>query len=266
MLKLLFAAALLHMPGSAVQATTFTVTANGNLSFTPSTLTINSGDTVTFKNAGGNHNVVADDNSFTNGAPSTANWSYSRTFNSAGTFGYYCSVHGGPGSGMHGTITVKSVAPPPPTISLGGYLSGNWYVPNQGGHGFQLEFTNLSTGATTFNMLAIWFVYAPVASTANDGSGQNWIYAQGDYDTTKNTVTLPAILLTGARFPPNFNPADVRRVSGDSSTLWGSLTFTFSDCNNGTVSWTSTLPSYGNSSAPLPIQRLSQIAGTTCPP
>src|SRR5512135_2103322 len=108
MLNLLFAAALLHLPGAAVQATTFTVTANSNLTFTPSTLTINTGDTVVFMNAGGNHNVVADDNSFTNGAPSMANWSFSHTFNAAGTIGYFCSIHGGPGSGMHGTITVKS--------------------------------------------------------------------------------------------------------------------------------------------------------------
>jgi plastocyanin len=268
MLNLLFAAALLHLPGAAVQATTFTVTANSNLTFTPSTLTINTGDTVVFTNAGGNHNVVADDNSFTNGAPSTANWSFSHTFNAAGTIGYFCSMHGGPGSGMHGTITVKSTAPPPPSITLGGYLSGNWYNPSQGGHGFQLEFTNAATGATTFDMVAIWFVYTPVASTASDGSGQNWIYAEGNYDTTKNTVTLPAILQTGARFPPNFNSADIRRVgtAPNPPNLWGTLTFTFTDCNNGTVSWHSDVPGYNNANdTPLPIQRLTQIAGTTCP-
>ena len=52
MLKLLFAAALLHFPGAAVQATTFTVIANANLKFSPATLTINAGDTVIFNRAG----------------------------------------------------------------------------------------------------------------------------------------------------------------------------------------------------------------------
>jgi len=147
MLKLLFAAALFHLPGAAVQATTFTVTANANLSFTPATLAIDVGDTVIFKNSGGGlHNVVANDNSFTNGAPSSANWSFSHTFNSAGTVGYYCSLHGSPGSGMHGAITVNSTAPPPPAIALGGYMSGNWYDASQSGHGFELEFTGQPSG------------------------------------------------------------------------------------------------------------------------
>jgi plastocyanin len=269
MLKLLFAAALFHLPGTAVQATTFTVTATAGLKFTPATLTINAGDTVIWQNSGGgNHNVVADDDSFTNGSLSSANWTYSHTFTTAGTVGYYCSAHGAPGSGMHGTITVNSVAPPPPPINLGGYMSGNWYNPSQGGHGFQLEFTNAATGGATFDMLAIWFVYTPVASTANDGSGQNWIYAEGSYDTTKNTVTLPAILQTGARFPPNFNSVDLRRIGTGPNppNLWGTLTFTFTDCNHGTVSWHSDVPGYNNANdTPLPIQRLTQIAGTTCP-
>ena len=38
--------------------------------FQPESLTINAGDTVTFVNGGGFHNVVADDNSFTSGPPS----------------------------------------------------------------------------------------------------------------------------------------------------------------------------------------------------
>ena len=105
--------------------------------------------------------------------------------------------------------------------------------------------------ATNNVMVAIWFVYAP------DGSGQNWIYAQGTYDKTTNSVTLPAVLLTHAKFPPNFVENDVQR------TDWGTLTFTFADCNNGTVTWNSPLQGYGVGS--LPITRLTQIAGTTCP-
>jgi len=41
------------------------------------------------------------------------------------------------------------------------------------------------------------------------------------------------------------------------------LTFTFADCNNGAVSWNSTLPGYG--SGTVPIVRLTQIAGMACP-
>jgi plastocyanin len=245
------------------------------LAFSPTPITITAGDSVTFNNLGGAaHNVHAADNSFRcangcdgqggNGDPSATNWTFTLTFNTPGTVNYYCDNH--VSMGMTGSIVVNAAAPP--SITLGGYLSGNWYNPSQGGHGFQLEFTNAATGTTTFDMVAIWFVYTPVASTANDGSGQNWIYAEGNYDTTKSTVTLPAILQTGARFPPNFNPADIRRVGTGPNppNLWGTLTFTFTDCNNGTVSWHSDVPGYNNANdTPLPIQRLTQIAGTTCP-
>ena len=257
-------------------AATVTVTANSSNLFSPEVVNINVGDSVLFKYGGGApHNVVADDNSFRcakgcdgdgaggNGNVSTG-WSFTKTFNTAGTIKYFCEAHGARnGVGMAGQVIVHAVTP---SITLGGYLSGNWFNPNQGGHGFQLEFTNRSTGATTSDMVAIWFVYTPTGSAANDGSGQNWIFAEGDYDTTKNTVTLPAILLSGAKFPPNFNPADVRRISADASTTWGTITFTFTDCNNGTASWHSTLPGYNNANdTPLAIQRLTQIAGTTCP-
>ncbi|HMM55998.1 MAG: hypothetical protein DYH18_03360 [Xanthomonadales bacterium PRO7] len=267
MLKLIWKILLLALSPIAAQAATYTITAR-NFEFDPPSVSINVGDTVTWVNGGGNHNVVADDNSYVSGAPSTDKWSFSHTFTAAGTSRFFCAEHGGPGGvGMAGIVQVNSVSTTP-AIALGGYLSGNWYDPSQGGHGFQLEFTNLSTGGTTYNMLAIWFVYTPVGSTANDGSGQNWIYAQGSYDTTKNTVTLPAVLETGARFPPNFNSADVRRVGTGPNppNAWGTITFTFTDCNTGTVSWHSDVPGYNNANdTSLPIQRLTQIAGTMCP-
>jgi plastocyanin len=257
----IFLAVTLLLVSSFASAATFHITAGGGSNvFTPNNLTINVGDTVTWSNAGGFHNVAADNGSFRNGNPSSSMWTFSQTFNTAGSVSYHCEIHGG----MVGTITINNVAP---TMNLGGYLSGNWFIPAQGGgHGFQLEFTTaVSSTSGLPQMLAIWFVYTPAGSTANDGSGQNWIYAQGDFDPSTNTVTLPAVLLAGARFPPNFNPNDVHFVPAD-GVLWGHLTFSFSDCNNGTVSWHSDLPGYnGENDTPLAIQRLTQIAGTTCP-
>jgi plastocyanin len=224
------------------------------LAFTPTNLTINAGDTVTFTNAGGApHNVHADDDSFmcssgcrgdgsgASGAPSAAAWSAKVTFATPGTFGFHCDEH--VSMGMTGSVTVNAVAPP--AITIGGYMSGNWYNSGQGGQGFQIE------AATNNNMVAIWFVYAP------DGSAQNWIYAQGAYDTTSNTVTLPAIMLTGAKFPPNFKSSDITQMP------WGTITFTFSDCNTGTATWAPTMAGYTGGT--LPITRLTQIDGTSCP-
>jgi plastocyanin len=92
----------------------FDVTVGGvDTVFTPATLNLHPGDLVTWRNAGGIHNVRADDNSFTSGATSGDPWTFVRTFNTAGTFGYYCDNHGAPGLGMFGTIHVAAVTPPP---------------------------------------------------------------------------------------------------------------------------------------------------------
>lgn len=141
-----------------------------------------------------------------------------------------------------------AVAAPPPQITLGGYLSGNWFdpTPNQAGHGFQLEFTGQGNTA-----IAIWFVYPP------DGGGQTWIIAQGPFDPHQNSMTLTAQLLDGPKFPPLYNSNDLQLHD------WGTLTFTFADCDHGTASWSSPLAGYGSGS--VPIQRVTSIAGTTCP-
>ena len=79
-----------------------------NFSFTPQTLTINTGDIVKWTNIQGTHNVRADDNSFYYGAAAPAPWEYTHTFTTAGNNPYYCEPHGGPGgSGMSGVIIVQ---------------------------------------------------------------------------------------------------------------------------------------------------------------
>ncbi|HET8942623.1 MAG TPA: hypothetical protein VFN13_11625, partial [Rudaea sp.] len=120
-------------------------------------------------------------------------------------------------------------APPDAAVTVDGYMSGSWYDPAQSGHGFDLQITDQQD-----LMLAYWYTFAP------DGSGQVWIYAQGPYDVGKNTVTLPAEILTGAKFPPLFNSNDLQ------GTPWGTITFSFTDCNHGTASWNSTVPGYGS--------------------
>ncbi len=80
-----------------------------NFSFTPSDLTITVGDTVRWTNNGGTHSVQADDNSFSNGQPSSAAWVFIHVFDTEGDFRYYCRQHGGPnGDGMSGIIHVMS--------------------------------------------------------------------------------------------------------------------------------------------------------------
>jgi plastocyanin len=87
--------------------------------FTPSTVTINAGDSVTWSNTGSfAHNVHFDDGSFIQPpSPDNAMWKATRTFTAPTTLRYYCEAHGGPGgSGMSGRVVVSAGgAPPPPS-------------------------------------------------------------------------------------------------------------------------------------------------------
>jgi plastocyanin len=103
-------------------AANWTVNVGGaQLAFSPATLTVVAGDTVTFVNNGGFHNVVADDGAFRcaqsciggGGDPNSVLWSSTVTLASPGTVGYHCEIHGAAGQGMFGTITVD---PAPPTV------------------------------------------------------------------------------------------------------------------------------------------------------
>ena len=101
----------LLLPAAFAAATTHTVT-NSGLTFSPSTLTINVGDTVVW-NIGSSHNVVevsqstwnSNGNTPLTGGFSTPFGGGTVVFSSTGTHYYVCSPHAS--SGMKGTITVE---------------------------------------------------------------------------------------------------------------------------------------------------------------
>ena len=91
-------------PGPAPNPTPGTVTL-GASSFSPSTVTIQTGGTVTWRNTSGVvHNVTFNP---ATGAPSNigdhSSGDNTRTFGTAGTFGYQCTLHGG----MTGSVVVQ---------------------------------------------------------------------------------------------------------------------------------------------------------------
>ncbi len=94
---------------------THDVTASG-MTFSPSSMTIDIGDTVRWTNVSGTHNVNGTTATFASNPESFGNslgtgWVYKHKFTIAGTYNYRCDQHFG--GGMTGSITVVD-----PTASL----------------------------------------------------------------------------------------------------------------------------------------------------
>ena len=88
---------------SAAASTTVTIK---DFEFTPAKITVNVGDTVTWKNDGPTaHSATADDGSFDTGIYGKGQ-SRSHTFDAAGTFAYICTPH----PFMKGTVTVEAAS------------------------------------------------------------------------------------------------------------------------------------------------------------
>ncbi len=98
------------MPGMAF-GTTFTINVNDN-SFSNGSITIEVGDTVRWVNAaGGNPHDVTSNSGAWVPSPTSSSFTFEVIFNTAGTFGYFCSVHYlYLPAFMTGTITVESAA------------------------------------------------------------------------------------------------------------------------------------------------------------
>jgi plastocyanin len=103
--------------------------------FSPARVTINQNDSVTWKNVDTkNHQVVANNGSFASPilAPGKT---YTRTFRSAGTFGYHDSLH----PALKGTVVVRGVRPPDqvtlatsaPVVKYGGQVTLTGAVSNK---------------------------------------------------------------------------------------------------------------------------------------
>ena len=102
----------------AVAPANHQVGANPNNTFTPRVLVIQPGDSVTWTNLGGYHNVLADDASFrcSDGCADTgqtgepgSGWSFTRTFPVPADIPYHCEVHTlayPEGFGMRGQLIV----------------------------------------------------------------------------------------------------------------------------------------------------------------
>lgn len=199
--------------------------------FDPERVEIQPGDTVVWTNMGGLHNVRADDGSFGNQV-SSSGWTFSRTFTTAGEYGYYCEPHGGPnGLGMAGKVVVAGTTAPAFNINYGS--GGTWYNPATSGQGMFIEIV------PSLNLMVFsWFTWSHGTTGDHD-----WLTGIGPI--TGDSAVVDLRRSSGGRFN---DPAPV----GGASV--GSATVRFTDCNSGTVTFTR---SDNGTSGTIPIQRLT---------
>lgn len=230
--------AVLGVLSTSAVAATVDVTISG-FSFSPREVRIQAGDTVRWTNGTGvPHDVVADDNSFNSGI--SANFTFQRTFNSAGEFGYFCSLHGSPGQGMFGRVIVQGASTPTgPAIAP--YVAGSWYNPATTGQGFLVE---ASTAPAIFAYA--WFTWAA------DGRADWYTGNSGSSGLNGNRADVNILRVTGGRFN---DPAPVQQIQA------GTGSFILTSCTTAEFRYTLTNPALG--SGTIPLQKILP-AGVGC--
>ena len=91
-------------PASVAPAGTGQTVSIANFAFSPATLTVKVGTTVTWSNTdSATHTVTWADGSPASGSLTVGGTAYTRTFDSPGTFAYACGIH----AAMKGTVVVE---------------------------------------------------------------------------------------------------------------------------------------------------------------
>lgn len=139
-----------------------------------------------------------------------------------------------------GTLSGAPVSAP---FTMTPGVSGNWYNPDQPGHGFQIEV--LPGGVVT----AFWFVF--------DNTGKPvWLNGVGTINGDRVTMNMSHFI--GGHFPPHFVSSELNPQS------WGTLTLVFSSCDTAQANWLASEPGFTVSGS-LSLKRLTRISGVTCP-
>lgn len=191
--RMILALSLLALPAAAAE---HTVEARPNNTFFPASLTIEAGDTVTWVNMGGLHNVVANDSSFRcaqgcdgsggDGDPSSSGWSFSLTFDDPGTIGYFCEVHAS--LGMSGSITVT-----PKTTSEPGTLGFSMTTHTVAEGAGQRSVTVNRTGGTDGEVSVLYSTSDGSADAGTDYTATNGMLTWSDGDGASKSFDVPIL-------------------------------------------------------------------------
>lgn len=206
-LRSLVAAAVIVAALPLATAATFTVTAS-NFAWTPSNLVIAPGDSVTFVNGAGTHNWRS-----STGLPG-CELPCTKTYPTAGTFGYFCGIHPGmTGVVQVGALPVVTIATP----SAGASVQGVFATDGAASHETQaVSKVEVRLGTLPFRLATLdgsgtsvtWSTTIDTASVANGAYPlvAKVTTASGSTATTTRTVNVAN--------PPRFDVELAQFVGG----------------------------------------------------
>ena len=219
MKKINFIVAVIIFFAVNLSATNHIVSTVGN-TFSPASLTITVGDSVTFVNAGGSHNVNGtiatfplNPASFINPGGVSSGWTYIHVFTIAGNYGYQCDPHS---PAMVGQITVNSAPQLVVTTTSATSVTSNdgqaiaTTIAGVGPYTYYWE--NLSTGLpafgpTTTSAISDTFVNAPSGT-----------YILSFIDNGASFFTTDTFTITAAPAAGNFSYSGSMGLCGVATT------------------------------------------------
>jgi plastocyanin/DNA/RNA endonuclease YhcR with UshA esterase domain len=172
----------------ASSATNYQVQVGSNY-FAPAYLSIQVGDTVTWTQVSGSHNVngslstfPTNPAGFTNGAVAGGTWTYSHVFSAAGTYSYQCDPHAA--MGMVGTVKVTA---PCTELYFSEYLEGS-------SNNKALEIYNPTNAAINLSAYSVKAYNNGGTSVSNSLQLPNKMLAPYDVYVIANSQAVAAIL------------------------------------------------------------------------
>lgn len=135
-------------------------------------------------------------------------------------------------------------------IGISPGFSGLWYDATQPGFGTHIEVLAPATAGGPNRVAMTWYAYDSLGR-------QRWIVGEGT--ANGGTVSIAnAYSTSGGRFPPNFSAGQVVQIP------FGTITMNFSNCNTGSLSFTTTDATFGSASGTVNLNRLTQIKDQPC--
>jgi len=134
--------------------------------------------------------------------------------------------------------------PPAGSFNIIPCITGSWFLPERDGEGYNIEIIGSELDP---DLLAYFYTY-------DDAGNQMWLVGAGEVNG--DTAVVPVEVLSGPSYGDDYDKDDLDRED------WGTLTFTFTSKDAGTVKRASTI---GFGTTTEDIIRLTSATGLECP-